>query len=80
MSAGDDAKLYFYSNGGKVAYYDVILQAFTETSLQFSNSSPHGGRGHLTLGTVVPSASTISGRSYTVNPQVTYRVTGIKSV
>jgi len=80
MSSGDDAKLYFYSNGGKVAYYDVVSQLFTETSLQFSSSSPLGGRGHLTIGTLVPSASTVSGRTYTINPQVTYRVTGIKSV
>lgn len=80
MSGASDGKIYFYSNGGKVAYYDSASHAFTHTTLNFNSTSPLGGRGHLTLGTETPSASTIAARTYTIDPEVTYRVTGIKSV
>lgn len=79
-SGGDDGRIYFYSNGGNVAYYDSATHAYTHTSLNFNSTSPFGGKGHLTLGSKTPSASTISSRTYTFNPQVTYRVTGVKSV
>ena len=79
-SGGDDSRIYFYSNNGKVAYYDAAAHAFTETDLNFNSSSPFGGKGHLTIGSKTPSASTISSRTYSINPQVTYRVTGVKSV
>lgn len=84
MTGTDDMKIYFYSNNGKVAYYDMTKagtsSAFNQTSLNFTTTSPLNGHGNLTIGSVTPSASVISGRTYTINPQVTYRVTGIKSV
>jgi hypothetical protein len=84
MSGSDDSKIYFYSNSGRVAFYDITKVGtssnFTHTSLNFTTTSPLNGHGNLTIGTVTPSASTISSRTYTVNPQVTYRVTGVKSV
>ena len=80
MSGSSDGNIYFYSNAGKVAYYDSASHAFTHTNLNFNSTSPLGSRGHLTLGTETPSASTIAGRTYTLDPEVTYRVTGIKSV
>ena len=79
-SGSSDGRIYFYSNAGKVAYYDYATHTFKQTTLNFNSSSPLSGRGHLTLGSLTPSASTISSRTYTLNPQVTYRVTGIKSV
>jgi hypothetical protein len=79
-SGSDDSRIYFYSNSGKVAYYDASSHAFTQTDLNFNSTSPLGGKGHLTLGSLTPSASTISSRTYSLNPQVTYRVTGVKSV
>ena len=83
MTGSDDMKIYFYSNSGRVAYYDMTkvgAGGFSHTSLNFTTTSPLNGHGNLTIGSATPSASTISSRTYTINPQVTYRVTGIKSV
>ena len=79
-SSGEDGRLYFYSNSGRVAYYDAAAHLFTHTDLNFNSTSPLSGKGHLTIGSKTPSASTISSRTYSLDPQVTYRVTGVKSV
>jgi len=80
MSGASDGKIYFYSNGAGVAYYDSASHSFKTTSIGFNSNSPLGGKAHLTLGSETPSASTVAARTYSLNPQVTYRVTGIKSV
>ena len=79
-SGASDGKIYFMSNYAKVAYYDSDAHSFTQTAIDFNSGSFYSSRGHLTIGSLTPSASTIAARSYTLNPQVTYRVTGIKSV
>jgi hypothetical protein len=79
-SGASDGKIYFATSSGRVAYYDALTHTFTHTSINFNSSSYLGSRGHLTIGSLTPSASTIAARTYTLNPQVTYRVTGIKSV
>jgi hypothetical protein len=80
-SSGDsDGKIYFMTNNAKVAYYDSSAHSFTETAINFNSSSFYNSKGHLTIGSLTPSASTIAARTYTLDPQVTYRVTGIKSV
>jgi len=79
-SGASDGKIYFATNTGTVGYYDALTHSFNNTAINFNSSSYLGGRGHLTIGSLTPSASTIAARTYTLNPQVTYRVTGIKSV
>ena len=75
-----DNKLWYYSNGGYLSYFDPTDDSFNETTLNFSSNSPIGGRGHIFIGRSTPSTSTISGRTYTVAPSATYRITGVKSV
>ena len=75
-----DGKIYFITQFAKVAYYDSAAHSFTQTDITFNSGSFFNSKGHLTIGSLTPSASTISARTYTLDPQVTYRVTGIKSV
>jgi hypothetical protein len=79
-SGASDGKIYFATGSGTIAYYDSVGHSFTNMTKNFNSSSYLGSRGHLTIGTETPSASTIAARTYTLDPQVTYRVTGIKSV
>lgn len=72
-------KLYYYSNTAKICYYDPDTEDFTDTGLNFTSNSPYTGKGHLSVGFETPSSSTVSSRSYTIIPSVTYRVTGVKS-
>lgn len=75
-----DRKLWYYHNSGYLAYWDPSDGKFTVTTQQFSSSTPLGGYGHIMVGRETPSSSTISGRTYTVAPSATYRITGVKSV
>jgi hypothetical protein len=80
-SGSSDGKIYFATSSGTVAYYDSSAHSMNNTTITFNNAGSYlGSRGHLTIGTETPSASTIAARTYTLDPQVTYRVTGIKTV
>lgn len=79
-SGASDGRIYFMTSAAKVGYYDSAAHTFTHTSINFNSGSFYSSKGHLTIGSLTPSASTIAARTYTLNPQVTYRVTGIKSV
>lgn len=75
-----DRKLWYYTANAKLAYWDPTDGSFNETTQSFSSNSPLGGNGHIFVGRETPSSSTISGRTYTVAPSATYRITGVKSV
>ncbi len=75
-----DNKLWYYSSSGYLSYWDPSNGKFTETTHQFSNTTPNGGRGHIFIGHETPSTSTVNARNYTIEPSATYRITGVKSV
>lgn len=75
MSAYDN-KLYYVNNSNQIYFYDMASNSWKSAALSVSASL---GSRSLTVYQPTVSSSTVSSRTYGINPSLKVRITGIKS-